>query len=237
MGSGLGVVRWTTGRLRIGPWHDEDGVASVAPVGDGGDLQPDAVDEALVRLADAGYHTAITSAVGPVEARAFLLAGFEVHERLHLLARDLRNLPAAPPAALRRARRRDHDRVLEIDRAAFDDFWRLDRSGLVDALDATPASRFRVAVSPADDERIIGYAVCGRAGRRGFVQRLAVDPGEQSRGVGTALLVDGLGWLRRRGATRAVVNTQESNEGAVRLYERLGFDRQPGGLAVLRKHW
>jgi len=33
------------------------------------------------------------------------------------------------------------------------------------------------------------------------------------------------------------VNTQESNEGAVRLYERLGFDRQPGGLAVLRKHW
>lgn len=237
MGSGLDVVRWTTGRLRIGPWHDEDGVASLAPVGDGADLQPEAVGEALARLAEAGYHTAITSAVGPAESRAFLLAGFEVHERLHLLARDLRDLPPAPPAVLRRARRRDHERVLDIDRAAFDDFWRLDRNGLVDALDATPTSRFRVAVGPGDAERIIGYAVCGRAGRRGFVQRLAVDPGEQGRGTGTALLLDGLGWLRRRGAVRAVVNTQESNEGAVRLYERLGFERQPGGLAVLRKHW
>jgi ribosomal protein S18 acetylase RimI-like enzyme len=237
MGSGLDVVRWTTGRLRVGPWHDEEGVANVAPVGDGGDLQPEAVLDALDRLAEAGYHTAITAAVGPAESRAFLLAGFEVHERLHLLARDLRSLPPAPPAELRRARRRDHERVLEIDGAAFDDFWRLDRGGLLDALDATPASRFRVATHPADHDRIIGYAVCGRAGRRGFVQRLAVEPGEQGRGVGSALLLDGLGWLRRRGAVRAVVNTQESNEGAVRLYERLGFERQPGGLAVLRKHW
>ena len=65
----------------------------------------------------------------------------------------------------------------------------------------------------------------------------AAPPAWAEAGVGTALLVDGLGWLRRRGATRAVVNTQESNEGAVRLYERLGFERQPGGLAVLRKHW
>jgi ribosomal protein S18 acetylase RimI-like enzyme len=30
-----------------------------------------------------------------------------------------------------------------------------------------------------------------------------------------------------------VVNTQTSNEGALALYERLGFTRQPGGLAVL----
>lgn len=237
MGSGLDVVRWTTGRLRVGPWHDEEGVANLAPVGDGADLQPEAVLDVLDRLATAGYHTAITAAVGPAESRAFLLAGFEVHERLHLLARDLRSLPPSPPAELRRARRRDHERVLEIDRAAFDDFWRLDRGGLLDALDATPASRFRVAVDPSDHDRIVGYAVCGRAGRRGFVQRLAVEPGEQGRGVGSALLLDGLGWLRRRGATRAVVNTQESNEGAVRLYERLGFERQPGGLAVLRKHW
>lgn len=237
MGSGLDVVRWHAGRIRIGPWHGEVGVASLAPVGDGGDLDPTAVESALAQLDAAGYHTAITAAVGPAEARAFLLAGFEVHERLHLLSRDLRRLPAPPPATLRRARPRDHEQVLAIDAAAFDDFWRLDLVGLADALDATPTARFRVAVDPADRERITGYAVCGRAGRRGFVQRLAVDPAAQGRGTGTALLVDGLGWLRRRGATRAVVNTQVSNEGAVRLYERLGFERQPGGLAVLRKHW
>lgn len=237
MGSGLHVARWTTGRLRVGPWHDEAGIANLAPIGEGAPLDPEAVEDVVARLAEAGYHGAVTSAVGPAEARAFLLAGFEVHERLHLLARSLRALPPAPPARLRRARRRDHDRVLEIDAAAFDDFWRLDQGGLLDALDATPSARFRVALDPAGGDAIVGYAVCGRAGRRGFVQRLAVAPPLQGRGLGTALLVDGLGWLRRRGVTRAVVNTQESNEGAVRLYERLGFERQPGGLAVLRKHW
>jgi ribosomal protein S18 acetylase RimI-like enzyme len=40
--------------------------------------------------------------------------------------------------------------------------------------------------------------------------------------------------MRRRGVERAVVNTQVGNEAAVRLYERLGFRLQPGGLAVLR---
>ena len=30
-----------------------------------------------------------------------------------------------------------------------------------------------------------------------------------------------------------MVNTQESNTGALALYERVGFTRQPGGLAVL----
>ena len=45
----------------------------------------------------------------------------------------------------------------------------------------------------------LGYAICGRAGRRGFVQRLAVDPARHGSGVGRALVLDGLGWLRRRG--------------------------------------
>ena len=139
--------------------------------------------------------------------------------------------------------------MLAIDAAAFSPFWRLDDAGLEEALTATPASRFRVAVdrhaggadAATDDElvdgdAILGYAICGRAGRRGFVQRLAVDPARHGSGVGRALVLDGLGWLRRRGVDRVVVNTQEANRRALELYERLGFRRQPGGLAVLKKH-
>jgi ribosomal-protein-alanine N-acetyltransferase len=234
MGSGVEVLRWTGGRLRIGPWHGDERIAYIAPVGDGRELQPADVEHTMRRLAEVGYVDAITAAIGPAEARPFLLAGFEVHERLHLLARDLRNLPPSPPADLRRARRRDHDRVLAIDGAAFSEFWQLDRTGLEEALSATPSSRFRVALDPAGS--VVGYGVCGRAGRRGFVQRLAVEPSAHGHGYGRALVIDGLQWLRRRGVDRVVVNTQESNGRALELYERLGFQRQAGGLAVLEKH-
>ncbi len=81
----------------------------------------------------------------------------------------------------------------------------------------------------------VGYLVTGRAGARGYLQRLAVDPAQQRLGIGTALVVDGLRWLRRHGVQRAVVNTQESNTGALAMYEHLGFRRQAVGLSVLAR--
>lgn len=246
MGSGLdralvNGARWGGGRIRVGPWHGDGKVAYVAPIGDGRAPAPAEVRSTCERLARTGYAEVVTAAVGPVEAHGFLLAGFEVHERLHLLGRELTDLPEAPPATLRRARKRDRPEVLAIDAVAFAPFWRLDDRGLDDALSATPTSRFRVALDPGSrpgigaEPAIRGYAVCGRAGRRGFLQRLAVDPDFEGHGLGRALVLDGLGWLRRRGAERVVVNTQEANQRALELYERLGFRRQPGGLAVLHK--
>jgi GNAT superfamily N-acetyltransferase len=82
---------------------------------------------------------------------------------------------------------------------------------------------------------IVGYAVCGRAGHRGYVQRLAVAPSYQGRGVGAALLGDGLRWLRRWGARDALVNTQEDNDRSLRLYLRSGFVLQTDDLAVLHR--
>ena len=106
---------------------------------------PDVVRRAVAGLAGRGYREAVTAALGPLEAQGFLLAGFEVHERLHLLARDLHDLPPAPPVPLRRGRRRDRPDVLAVDGRAFSPFWRLDDAGLDEALAATPTSRFRVS--------------------------------------------------------------------------------------------
>jgi ribosomal protein S18 acetylase RimI-like enzyme len=61
-----------------------------------------------------------------------------------------------------------------------------------------------------------------------------VDPEYQRRGLGRALAIDGLRWMKRRGADRAMVNTQERNDVALALYQHLGFRLQPGGLAVLQ---
>jgi len=178
-----------------------------------------------------GYETAITAALGPAESRGFIEAGFEVRERLHLLAHDLHDVPPVPPSELRRGRRADRPAALVVDGRSFDAFWRLDDSGFEEALGATPSSRFRVA---SRGDGVVGYAISGRAGSRGFLQRLAIDPGHQRRGLGRTLALDSLRWLKRRGVDRAMVNTQEHNDGALSLYQHLGFRLQPGGLAVLQ---
>lgn len=228
--TGLDVVRWGGQRLRVGPFRGDDHIAYVAPLPDGQPPTTDAVLRCCELLAGRGYAEVVTAALGPAESHGFLTAGFEVRERLHLLAHDLLDLPAASDASLRRGRRSDRAAALAVDARAFESFWRLDDEGFEEAMTATPSSRFRVA----DDGRVLGYAIAGRAARRGFLQRLAVDPDAQRRGLGAALVADALRWMKRRGVDRAVVNTQERNESAVHLYERLGFRIQPGGLAVLR---
>jgi ribosomal protein S18 acetylase RimI-like enzyme len=153
-----------------------------------------------------------------------------VRERLHLLAHDLGHLPR-PAGSTRRARRDDRPEILALDASAFDGNWRLDRDGLVEALRATPVTRFRVTTSSATS--VSGYAVTGRAGRNGYLQRVAVHPAARNRGFGHTLVSDALWWLRRRATERVLVNTQLDNEPALALYESCGFRRLPVGLCVL----
>lgn len=177
-----------------------------------------------------GYERALTGALAERERSGFLSAGFEPHEQLHLLAHDLQDLPDAPNVRLRRGWLPDRDAALAVDSAAFPAFWRLDKAGLREAIDATPVARFRVGT---DGGAVVGYTVTGRAGTRGYVQRVAVHPDHAGRGFGRALVLDGLRWLRTRKADQAVVNTQAGNERALDLYQRLGFRLQPSGLLVL----
>lgn len=224
----LDVVQWGTDRLRIGPWRGDARTAYIAPSA-GKPASAEAVEQCLRVLTAKGYRGALTAALTMGEQEAFLTAGFHVRERLHLLRHPLRDLPDPPARRLRRAYPFDHVRVLEVDGLAFDGFWRFDRQGLADARTATPASRFRVA----DDTGVAGYAITGRAGSIGYLQRLAVHPEHQRRGIGAALVADALWWVKRRGATSLLVNTQESNTVALALYEHMGFLREEHGLAVL----
>jgi ribosomal protein S18 acetylase RimI-like enzyme len=187
----------------------------------------------LDTLAARGFRRVVTGALSPLEQAGFLAAGFDVQERLHLLGIDLASaLPPAPPGfPLRRVRRHRRAEVLAVDRAAFPPFWQFDAAGLADALHATPAVRFRAAVVPGGV--VAGYAICGRSGSRGFVQRLATAPEFQRSGTGRRLLLDGLIWMRRRRVTRAVVNTQVGNQAALSLYLQMGFEEEPVGLSVL----
>jgi ribosomal protein S18 acetylase RimI-like enzyme len=228
------VIRWGRERVRTGPWRGDGRVAFLAPVPDAPLPSAEFLRRCLRTLADRGFTRVVTAALSPLEQNGFLAAGFEVTERLHLLACDLDGLPPVPPDLhLRRVGWGLRPTVLQVDRAAFPPFWQFDGGGLDEALRATPRTRFRASVAPDDHRRVLGYAICGRSGPRGFVQRLAVHPDAHRQGIGRGLLVDGLRWMRKRGVRRAVVNTQLGNDAALALYQQTGFRREPAGLSVL----
>jgi ribosomal protein S18 acetylase RimI-like enzyme len=220
-------------RARTGPWRGDRQVACINPVPGTPPPSVDLVRQCLCALAGEGFERAVTTALPPTEQGGFRAAGFRPVEHLELLRHDLRRLPLVPeaPASLRRALASDRAVVLRLDNLAFEPFWRLDAPGLDEAIAATPSTRFRVAVG--GDDAVVAYAIIGRGGRRGYVQRLAVHPKHRRQGIASTLVLDGLRWLRRWRTDYAVVNTQAGNDVALTLYESLGFHRQPGGLSVL----
>lgn len=221
-------------RVRVAPWQGNPYVALVGPVRAGRQPTPPEIRRAIADISSRGVSQAVTPALSPYEAEPFYQAGFRLFERLHLLSCQTAFGAVDPvdsPAKLVTGRTWHNRSVLDVDARAFEGFWRFDKLALNEAKTATPARRFRVAKL---NRKVVGYAVTGRAGRRGYLQRLAVDPAVQGQSIGTLLIHDSFEWLRRKGVDLSLVNTQETNARALSLYEHIGYRRQTEGLVVLR---
>ncbi len=224
------VVRAGGCSLRINRWPGIDGTAQLGPVP--GDAPPTAalIRTAVDDLGALGFEDVLTTALLRSEHGPFLEAGFSERDRLALLRRELVGpLPARVAGVrVRTPRRREWVDLAAVDVRAFPPGWATDAQGVAEAAAATPWSRVRAVGHPA-----VGYAIAGRSRQRGYLQRLAVEPRASRRGIGRALVVDALSWLTAKGATEVLVNTQETNAAALRLYARLGFTVLPEGLTVL----
>ena len=98
------------------------------------------------------------------------------------------------------------------------------------------AERLRLAIGAVDSEVIVADvddAIAGlctiyidiesvRYGRRAWVEDLAVDPGQRSRGLGKALLDEAKSWARDHGATHLELDSGLGRKDAHRFYEREG---------------
>lgn len=67
-----------------------------------------------------------------------------------------------------------------------------------------------------------------RFGRRVWIEDLAVDPEQRSRGIGKQLLDEAKRWARARGASRLQLDSAEARTDAHRFYER----ERPGWRSV-----
>jgi GNAT superfamily N-acetyltransferase len=217
-------------RARLASWRADGQVAHLSPTAMR-PLSAGFVDSCLDRLRARGFTFVVTSALSEEESAGFLKAGFDVQEKLELLSHDLDRIPGVDHR-LRRPWPGDRPRVLAVDAIAFDAFWRLHQGGLEDALGATPSVRFRVH---GRSNHLDAYVIGGRGSGTGYVQRLAVHPDARGRGLGRSLVGDVLRWMRWRGAARALVNTQQTNEAALSLYRSCGFRVLPEGLRVLAR--
>lgn len=76
-----------------------------------------------------------------------------------------------------------------------------------------------------DGDVILGYAVMALEVDDCALYSIAVKPSHRRQGLAQILFNAGVSWAREAGKTRCLLEVRISNEGAIRLYEKVGFRR------------
>src|SRR5581483_669738 len=117
-----------------------------------------------------------------------------------------------------------------LEEACFEPLWRYDSVAFSDIAATHPY--FVVAEL---NGRVVGYQFNTLEGDAGYLIRIAVHPSVNGQGIGARLMAEAMRFFKQANVSRIMLNTQEDNYHAHRLYEWFGFIRlQPIGF-VLRK--
>lgn len=108
----------------------------------------------------------------------------------------------------------------KIEQECFSESWseNLLRSGLENSLDSYLVYQ--------EGKEILGYCVLRVLGDEGELQRIAVLPKAQGRGIARKLMDAMAGLARLKGAREISLEVRESNERAISLYKSYGFEKE-----------
>ena len=190
------------------------------------------IGDCVETLRDLGAPGVLSPPLPSSAQRLWREARFEPHAELALLRLDIDRRIGAPSHLVVTGSTSDIREALRIDAAAFDEFWRFDRHAMEEAVSSTRTSVIHVVRKAGGG--LAGFAITGVGVTIAYLQRLAVEPAAQGRGIGRSLVRSSARWASREGARALMLNTQLDNEPAIRLYESEGFRVLSEPLAVLR---
>lgn len=131
---------------------------------------------------------------------------------------------------VRRMTAADLPAVVAIETEAFSTPWQLDTfEGLLDRDElellvlAGGGESADGGEGAAGSDEVLGYAVLWCVLDQGELANIAVRPELRGRGLGARLLEQVVAVSRRRRVTKLYLEVRDSNDGALRLYERFGF--------------
>jgi ribosomal protein S18 acetylase RimI-like enzyme len=215
-------------RAEARPWNDDEPQASLRLLRGGSSF----LEACASRLIQLGANGVISPPLPLSARRAWLQAGFETYIDLALMRKSLNDSGDSPSHLVVEKPDADVDDLLAIDSAAFPDFWRFNRDGLEEAIQAT--SRSTTLTILGGNGTPIAYAVVGFGSAIAYLQRVAVEPDWQGQGMGRSLLRVAGRRARESGAKVLLLNTQLDNTQAIQLYEDEGFTKLPEPLTLLR---
>jgi ribosomal protein S18 acetylase RimI-like enzyme len=85
---------------------------------------------------------------------------------------------------------------------------------------AVQPEMFLVAVI---DGAIVGSAMCGYDGHRGWINYLGVDPDHRFKGIGRALMAEAERLFRAMGCPKINLQVRSTNEAVIAFYRAVGF--------------
>ena len=207
-GSGWAYLR---GAAIVNGWRTDDALSAVLEP-----LQTRLSERGATHLA--AYGTALWL------VPALQRAGFQRREWIINLERHSRplTLDEVPDVQLRPVAAYDVDQIGALDKAAFAAPFQLEEGELIELL--ITSGQFAVAELAGFDE-LAGYVAADVTGDEGHIMRLATHPALHGRGIGRSLLNSALVYCEQSGARTVGINTQDSNQASLRLYEGFGFRR------------
>ena len=218
--------------VKVRPWRNRAEILEILNISSG----PGAtrlLDDLSRRFADQGgqlilvYHTLFSS-----NEALFRHAGFVLLEEIIEMASAGPALfEHRPDPAIRFRREYDPATLLGIDREAFTWLWRNSEDEMTIYLRQEGLRAF-AASGNRDQAGYITYTM-----HRGFahIDRMAVLPAEQGRGLGKAMMSWTLGTIREAGGENVILTTQRTNTISQNLYMRFGFTETGRGYSIFGK--
>jgi ribosomal protein S18 acetylase RimI-like enzyme len=86
----------------------------------------------------------------------------------------------------------------------------------------------------SENETVIGAAMVGHDGHRGWIYYVGIDPEEQQAGMGRALMDAAEHWLSERGVPKVELLVRGSNTRVIGFYQRCGYQVEDRALLSKR---